>query len=158
MRRRRRRRIAAIPRSGAVSDINITPMVDVLLCLLIFTMVIQPGLLKGVDVQVPAPDSTSTAAADTRNRDQIILHVAAGPVYSINHEPVAAGDLEATIRQVFHDRRRKVLFVEGAEDAVYADVVAAVDMARGAGIRVIGLVPREQAVRGASPGVAEGTR
>jgi biopolymer transport protein ExbD len=103
-------------------------------------------LLKGVDVQVPAPDSTSTAAADTRNRDQIILHVASGPVYTINHEPVATGDLEATIRQVFHDRRRKVLFVEGAEDAVYADVVAAVDMARGAGIRVIGLVPRERPV------------
>jgi biopolymer transport protein ExbD len=144
--RRRRRRPAAVPRSGAVSDINITPMVDVLLCLLIFTMVIQPGLLKGVDVQVPAPDSPQAASVDARNRDQIILHVAAGPAYTINHEPVAAADLEARIGQVFHDRRRKVLFVEGAEDAVYADVVAAVDMARGAGIRVIGLVPRERPV------------
>lgn len=142
MKRRRRRRAAALATTGAVSDINITPMVDVLLCLLIFTMVIQPGLLKGVDVQVPAPDAgTSTAPAG--NPDQIVLYVARGPSYTINHEPVAADELEARIRQVFHDRRRKVLFVEGADDAAYEDVVEAIDLARGAGIRVIGLVPRE---------------
>lgn len=143
-RKRRRRRIAAPARGGAVSDINITPMVDVLLCLLIFTMVIQPGLLKGVDVQVPAPESGSAATVASQPRDQIVLQVAAGPVYTLNHVPVAAADLEHTIRQVFRDRRRKVLFVQGAEDAVYEDVVAAVDRARGAGIRVIGLVPRRQ--------------
>ena len=143
MRRRRRPRHAASAGGGAVSDINITPMVDVLLCLLIFTMVIQPGLLKGVDVQVPAPEPVGAAAA-AEGRDQIILRVASGPAYTLNHEPVAAAVLEARIAEVFRDRRRKVLFVEGAEDATYEDVVAAVDMARGAGIRVIGLVPRER--------------
>ena len=145
MKRRRRRRVAAPSRSGAVSDINITPMVDVLLCLLIFTMVIQPGLLKGVDVQVPAPEPVNSAAAIAEHRDQIILHVGRGPVYTINHEPVAAALLEARIVQVFRGRSRKVLFVEGAEDAMYQDVVEAVDKARGAGIRVIGLVPRDKA-------------
>jgi biopolymer transport protein ExbD len=144
MKRRRRRRPAALASGGAVSDINITPMVDVLLCLLIFTMVIQPGLLKGVDVQVPPPEA---ATAATGVPDQIILRVDRGPTYTINHEPVTAGVLEARIEAVFRDRRRKVLFVEGAEDATYEDVVAAVDMARGAGIRVIGLVPRESADR-----------
>lgn len=141
MRRRRRRRSAAPATGGAVADINITPMVDVLLCLLIFTMVIQPGLLKGVDVQVPPPE-TATAAATAGNRDEIILHVARGPVYTINHQPVTASELETRIGQVFRDRSRKVLFVQGAEDAVYEEVVAAVDKARGAGVRVIGLVPR----------------
>ena len=143
MRRRRRSRHAASASGGAVSDINITPMVDVLLCLLIFTMVIQPGLLKGVDVQVPPPEPVGAAASAAENRDQIILRVASGPAYTLNNEPVAAEALEARIAEVFRDRRRKVLFVEGAEDATYEDVVAAVDMARGAGIRVIGLVPRE---------------
>ncbi len=142
-RRRRRRRPASAARGGAVSDINITPMVDVLLCLLIFTMVIQPGLLKGVDVQVPAPETGGIATAAAQPRDQIVLQVAPGPAYTLNHVPVAADDLERTIREVFRDRRRKVLFVQGAEDAVYEDVVAAVDRARGAGIRVIGLVPRQ---------------
>jgi biopolymer transport protein TolR len=144
VRRRRHRRSAAQASGGAVSDINITPMVDVLLCLLIFTMVIQPGLLKGVDVQVPPPEP---ATAATGVPDQIVLRVNRGPAYTINHEPVAAGALEARIAEVFRDRRRKVLFVEGAEDATYEDVVAAVDIARGAGIRVIGLVPRESAER-----------
>lgn len=143
-RRRRRRRPASAARGGAVSDINITPMVDVLLCLLIFTMVIQPGLLKGVDVQVPAPETGGIATVAAQPRDQIVLQVAPGPVYALNHVPVAADDLERTIREVFRDRRRKVLFVQGAEDAVYEDVVAAVDRARGAGIRVIGLVPRQR--------------
>ena len=145
MRRRRRPRHAASAGGGAVSDINITPMVDVLLCLLIFTMVIQPGLLKGVDVQVPPPEPIGAASAP-ESRDQIILRVASGPAYTLNHQPVAADALEARIAEIFRDRRRKVLFVEGAEDATYEDVVAAVDMARGAGIRVIGLVPRERPV------------
>lgn len=145
MRHRRRRRSAAPARGGAVADINITPMVDVLLCLLIFTMVIQPGLLKGVDIQVPPPE-TATAGAAAGNRDEIILHVARGPVYTINHQPVTAAELESTIGQVFRGRSRKVLFVKGAEDALYEEVVAAVDKARGAGIRVIGLVPRESPV------------
>ena len=90
MRRRRRPRPAASAGGGAVSDINITPMVDVLLCLLIFTMVIQPGLLKGVDVQVPPPEPVGAAASAAENRDQIILRVASGPAYTLNHEAVAA--------------------------------------------------------------------
>ena len=151
MKRRRRRRPAASASGGAVSDITIPPMVDVLLCLLIFTMVIQPGLLKGVDVQVPPPEPVGAGATAPEARDQIILHVASGPAYTLNHEPVDADAVEARIAEVFRDRRRKVLFVEGTEDATYEDVVAAVDMARGAGIRVIGLVPR------APPQDAEGS-
>ena len=89
-RRRRRRRPASAARGGAVSDINITPMVDVLLCLLIFTMVIQPGLLKGVDVQVPAPETGGIATAAAQPRDQIVLQVAPGPAYTLNHVSVAA--------------------------------------------------------------------
>jgi biopolymer transport protein ExbD len=139
--KRRRRRPAVALQSAAVAEINITPMVDVLLCLLILVMVIQPGLLKGMDVQVP-PVETAESAAAVAARDQIILHVGPGPSYALNHQDVADADLEQQIRTVFRDRSRKVLFVKGSENALYADVAHAIDVARGAGIRVVGLVPR----------------
>ena len=142
MTRRRRSRARWTIHSAAVSEINITPMVDVLLCLLILVMVIQPGLLKGLDLQVP-PVETAELAGSQAERDQIILHVRPGPDYAINHLAVPAAQLEERIREVFRDRPRKVLFVKGTEDVPYWEVVHAVDLARGAGIRVVGLVPRE---------------
>jgi biopolymer transport protein ExbD len=128
--------------SGAVSDINITPMVDVLLCLLIFVIVIQPGLIKGVDLQVPPADS-ALAATTAASRDQLVLHVLPGPRYALNDVTVPAGELAAVLRDVFEPRRRKVLFVRGAEDARYEEVIAAVDLARSAGVTIVGLVPRD---------------
>jgi biopolymer transport protein ExbD len=142
--KRRRRAGGQVARGAAVSDINITPMVDVLLCLLILVMVIQPGLVKGLDMQVPPPEPAEAYSA-AQARDQIILRVGPGAAYTLNHQAVAAGELTAQITEVFRDRPRKVLFVEGAEDAEYAEVVEAVDQARAAGIRVVGLVPRERA-------------
>lgn len=141
MTRRRKRPRGAPIRGAAVAEINITPMVDVLLCLLILVMVIQPGLLKGLDVQVPPPEDTE-ASNPAAPRDQIILHVHAGGGYLINAEPVPRDRLGPRLLEVFKDRPRKVLFVKGAEDVPYAEVIDAIDLARGAGIRVVGLVPR----------------
>lgn len=139
----KKRRPKLVARSAAVAEINITPMVDVLLCLLIFVMVIQPGLLKGIDVQVPPPETALASSAAVR--DQIVLHVHAGPSYALNGMDVPAGQLEARLHSLYAGRARKVLFVDGAEDAVYGDVIGAVDLARGTGVRVVGLVPREVA-------------
>lgn len=128
---------------SVVADINITPMVDILLCLLILQMVIQPGLQKGLDVQLPVPEQAEAGAgAPAAARDRIVLHVARGPVYALNEEAVPAGDLERTLRAVFHNRPRKVLFVDAGEDLPYEEVIRAVDAARGAGVTVVGLVPR----------------
>jgi biopolymer transport protein ExbD len=126
-------------KGGPSWQINMTPMIDVLLVLLIIFMVIQPTLQKGIEVQVPPVDQRS--AADTPP-DQITLEIRAGPDYSINGIPVARNELSGQIRNIFANRPRKVLFVKGAEDIVYGDVVHAVDAARGAGIEVVGLVPR----------------
>lgn len=126
---------------SVVSDINITPMVDVLLCLLILQMVIQPGLQKGLDLQLPLSERAETAPGMVA-RDQIVLRVAAGPAYRLNGEEVPAADVERRLREVFRDRARKVLFVDAAEDVPYEEVVGAVDAARGAGMAVVGLVPR----------------
>ncbi len=126
-----------------VSDINITPMVDVLLCLLILQMVIQPGLQKGLNVQLPLSERTqSSPTAGGGVRDRIVLRVTEGPTYALNEVAVPAGDLDRTLRHVFRDRARKVLFVDAAEDVRYEEVIHAVDVARGAGLAVIGLVPR----------------
>ncbi len=127
---------------SVMADINITPMVDILLCLLILQMVIQPGLQKGLDVQLPLPEQAAAGAAAATARDQILLRIGAGPVYSLNEQPLPAADLERTLRMVFRDRPRKVLFVDAAEDLAYEEVIRAVDAARGAGVTVVGLVPR----------------
>ncbi len=140
------KRRAKLPAGGTgagsvVADINITPMVDVLLCLLILQMVIQPGLQKGLDVQLPLPERTERATA-SRVRDQIVLRLTAGPLYTLNEDAVPAADLERTLREVYRNRPRKVLFVDAAEDVPYEEVIRVVDVARGAGVTVVGLVPR----------------
>lgn len=124
---------------GPQWQINMTPMIDVLLVLLIIFMVIQPTLQKGLEVQVP-PIEERTSAQESP--DQIILQVIKGGGYAINQVPVA-GSLDARIREIYADRPRKVLFIKGGEDLAYGEVVRAVDIAKGAGIEVIGLVPRE---------------
>ena len=128
-----------VGRGGPSWQINMTPMIDVLLVLLIIFMVIQPTLQKGLEVQVPPVEER--AAAETPP-DQIVLEVRPGPTYTVNQVPVN-GALEPYIRGLFADRPRKVLFIKGSGDLAYGDVVRAVDAARGAGIEVVGLVPRD---------------
>ncbi len=140
MKRVRKPRTSSDP---VVSDINITPMVDVLLCLLILQMVIQPGLQKGLNLQLPLSEKTqSSPTVGGGVRDRIVLRVTEGPAYALNEVAVPAVDLDRTLRHVFRDRPRKVLFVDAAEDVRYEEVIHAVDVARGAGLAVIGLVPR----------------
>ena len=129
---------AGVGRGGPSWQINMTPMIDVLLVLLIIFMVIQPTLQKGLEVQVPPVEERTSAQ---ESPDQIVLEVRRGPTYLINNIPVT-GSLEAYIKQVYANRPRKVLFVKGGNDLSYGDVVRAVDAARGAGIEVVGLVPR----------------
>ena len=126
-------------RGGQVSDINMTPMIDVLLVLLIIFMVVQQGLQRGLPVQIPPPDPSP----GFQTADNIVLEVGPGGSYRLNQQPVAAAALEATLAQVFAPRPRKVLFVKGGEQVAYAEVVRAVDAGRTAGVEVIGLVPRQ---------------
>jgi biopolymer transport protein ExbD len=127
-------------RGGHVAAINMTPMIDVLLVLLIIFMVVQQGLQRGVPVQVPPPAKDELADAP----EPIVLEVAPGGSYMLNRQPVAAAALESTLERVFAPRPRKVLFVKGDEHIAYADMVHAVDVSRSAGIDVVSLVPRDQ--------------
>ena len=125
--------------AGVQWQINMTPMIDVLLVLLIIFMVIQPTLQKGLEVQVPPVEERTS---QEESPDQITLQVLKGGRYAINQTPVN-GSLDARIKQIFADRPRKVLFIQGGEDLAYGEVVRAIDIARGAGIEVVGLVPRD---------------
>jgi biopolymer transport protein ExbD len=122
-----------------IAAINMTPMIDVLLVLLIIFMVVQQGLLRGVPVQVPPP---AGAAAPPPDPHAIVLEVLPGGGYLLNRQGVEAGSLQRTLAGVFAPRPRKVLYVKGGEEVAYADVVRAVDASRSAGVEVVSLVPR----------------
>jgi len=126
-------------RGGMAAAINVTPMIDVLLVLLIIFMVVQQGLRKGVDAQVPPPRDGSVTPPQP---DAIVLEVLPGGRYAINRQPVGAEGLQAAVARTFAGRPRKILFVKGGEGLTYGEVVAAVDATRAAGVKVVGLVPR----------------
>jgi biopolymer transport protein ExbD len=139
-------------KGGPQSDINMTPMIDVLLVLLIIFMVVQQGLQRGVAVQVPPVKKEKQEVA--QNVDQIVLDIRPGPEYFLNQEPIQQANLEGRIKEVFAPRPRKVIFVKGAENLNYGQVIYAIDATRAAGVEVVGLVPRAAPAGAAVPAPA----
>jgi biopolymer transport protein TolR len=129
-------------RGGPKSEPNVVPMIDVLLVLLVIFMVVQQGLQRGLAVQVPPPADEQDTSQNLPDDTQIVLEVEPGPQYFVNRQPVAVADLERTLRDIFAQRNRKVIFVKGAENLAYGEVIRAVDASRAADITIVGLVPR----------------
>ncbi|MDR0786412.1 MAG: biopolymer transporter ExbD [Gemmatimonadota bacterium] len=127
-------------KGGVSADINITPMIDILLVLLIIFMVVQQEMQKGLSVQVPPLESEVDPSAAPP--DQIVLEVLAGGRFLLNSDPLTKTQLQPRITQVFAPRPRKVIFLQGAEDATYGDIAYAVDVVRASGVEVVGLIPR----------------
>jgi len=132
---------------GPSADINMTPMIDILLVLLIIFMVVQQGLQKGLSVQIPPLETP----ASNETVDQIVLEVLPGGQYLLNQQPLNGGQLSARLHEVYDERSRKVLFVKGAEDASYGAVTDAVDIARQVGVEIVGWVPRPAAAAPPAP-------
>jgi biopolymer transport protein ExbD len=120
--------------------------------LLIIFMVVQQGLQRGVAVQVPPVKKEKQEVA--QNVDQIVLDIRPGPEYFLNQEPIQQANLEGRIKEVFAPRPRKVIFVKGAENLNYGQVIYAIDATRAAGVEVVGLVPRAAPAGAAVPAPA----
>ena len=127
---------------GLASDINVTPMIDVLLVLLIIFMITQPLSRRAFDVQVPAEQQQRQRQQQQSN--QIVLELRPDGSYAINNQPVTLAGLDAAIHQVFDARPAKLLFVKAAPTRKYVEVVEAMDVARGAGVQIIGFTPPDQ--------------
>lgn len=121
------------------ADINITPLVDVVLVLLIIFMVLTPVLLKKMDVQVP--DKVDVEVQTTVS-DQLVVSVAANGAVAINKEPVARPDVAERMASILRARREKVVFFDVSDEAGYAEVVSVMDDCRGAGAKVLGIMTR----------------
>ena len=137
--------------SGAgapMADINVTPLVDVMLVLLIIMMLIAPMLQKGVDVKLP---QAANSVDKPETQDQVVVAITAGKGMYLNAIPVREDELRQKVQEVLETKKEKIVLIKGDEDAPYSAIMAAMDRLREAQIENIGLVT-ERKVRGGSAG------
>ncbi len=127
--------------SGLTNEINVTPMIDVLLVLLIIFMMVIPMSRKAIDLQLPDPTPDPTNSGPPPS--QIVLEVLPGNTFKINSQPVPKADLARKLKEIYDPRPDKIIFVKGDPAVKYSDVITAMDVARGAGVKVIAATPKD---------------
>ena len=126
---------------GLTNEPNVTPMIDVLLVLLIIFMLVVPMSRKAIDLQLPDPNDQQQSA--TPPPDQIVLEVLPGNTFKNNSQPVTKADLARKLKEIYDPRPDKIIFVKGDPTVKYSDVITAMDVARGAGVKVIATTPKD---------------
>jgi biopolymer transport protein TolR len=128
-------------KGGVKSDINVTPLVDVMLVLLIIMMIIAPMLQKGVDVRLPTASNTQDKP---ETQEQTVVAVTADGRMHVNAVPYADADIPQRIQDVLETKKEKVVYLKADQDASYGRVMAAFDALRKAQVENIGLIAEKK--------------
>jgi len=139
-------------KGGVKSDINVTPLVDVMLVLLIIMMIVAPLLQQGVSLQLPKANNTTDKP---ETQEQTVLSIARDKTYYLNAHPISEADIPRRLNEILETKKEKIVLIRADVEVEYGAVMAAMDALRQAGIEDIGLITdpkREGGQSGASGG------